>query len=325
MVEETTEVSGSSTDTEQSEDVAVDTNQQETQSSSVESEKETEETLLSVVQDALEPEKEEPEVSDEVASQATEEIKEEVVEASEETKVETEEDVPFNKHPRFQQLIKERNEYKEDATQQRNIQKFMRENSLTPDEAAQGFRIMALLKNNPMQAYNELKPIYENIAQLSGKVIPDDIQSKVNDGYMDEDAASELAQLRAKANHNENRVKQLNQSQQQQAQRQYANSIANVASSWEQKTKQQDPDYDLKAEMLSDRVSVLVNQKGSPKTPDQAIQVMNEAYSDVNKRFERLTPVKKPINAPSGQKLSGSPMSEPQSMMEAVEQALRKA
>lgn len=323
MVEETTEVLESSPSTATTSDEVVETNQQETQSSSVESETETEETLLSVVQDALEPVKEPEET--EVASQATEEVNGEIAETSDDTPIETEDDVPFNKHPRFQQLIKERNEFKEDATQQRNIQKFMKENSLTPDEAAQGFRIMAMLKNNPLQAYNELKPIYESVAQLSGKVIPDDIQSKVNDGYMDEDAASELAQLRAKASHNENRVQQLNNAQQQQKQQQYANHIASAASSWEQKTKQQDPDYNLKAEMLSDRVSVLVREKGSPKTPEQAVQVMNEAYAEINERFKMLTPIKKPMNTPTGQKLSGSPMSEPQSMMEAVEQALRKA
>ena len=52
---------------------------------------------------------------------------------------------------------------------------------------------------------------------------------------------------------------------------------------------------------------------------------MNEAYAEINERFKMLTPIKKPMNTPTGQKLSGSPMSEPQSLMEAVDQALRKA
>lgn len=88
-----------------------------------------------------------PEVPEE---SSTTEAKEEVAEP--EAKAEEEGDdpdaqVPFHNHPRFKQVLQERDSYKADADQYRNITEFMSTNKLIGEEVAEGFEIMALLKS----------------------------------------------------------------------------------------------------------------------------------------------------------------------------------
>ena len=118
MVEEITEAEPS-TDSEEEKDVNE-------QSSS--SESETEETLLSVLQDAMEKPSEEAgsQPEEEVKEESEEEVLEADAESTDEQSDSTEdedsyEEVPFNKHPRFQELVKEKNEYKVDAERYQNI------------------------------------------------------------------------------------------------------------------------------------------------------------------------------------------------------------
>ena len=80
---------------------------------------------------------------------------------------------------------------------------------------ADGMKIMALVKNNPIEAFDALKPVVDSLALQAGKVLPDDLKSKVDDGYMDQETANELAKTRAEKSNLENKVQNLNTQQQQ--------------------------------------------------------------------------------------------------------------
>ena len=122
---------------------------------------ETEADLLSVVQDALPTEEAETPLEETEEEVAEVESKEEV-----EAELEAEDDsedysnVPFNKHPRFQKLIAEKNElkelsnkYKTDSEQYKKITDFIELNNLSAKDAVEGFRIMATLRNNQEEGY----------------------------------------------------------------------------------------------------------------------------------------------------------------------------
>lgn len=293
---------------------------EEAQSSSAESE--TEEDLLSVVKDAMQ-------ISDDEGSQPEETEAEEEVEniaADEVTSEDDEafEDVPFNKHPRFKKLIDERNSYKQGANQYDQIQSFLDKNSVSAEEAATGLQIMALMKNDPVEALKALQPYVENLSVATGTKIPDDIQSKVDDGYLDEDAARELSVSRMEAQRQRQMREQLEQQNVATHDQQNKHYLAQTVTEWEEKTRQSDPDYSLKQEEIDDRVRVLVVERGRPQTSDQAISMAKEAYDVVSKRYtERFRNVRQ-IRPASGGKLSGTPEAAPNSLMEAVQSALAK-
>lgn len=291
------------------------------QSSSAESE--TEEDLLSVVQDAMQ-------TSDDADSQSDEEYEEddddgeysedEIAASSEDD--ESFDDVPFHKHPRFKEVIDQRNKYREGAEQYEQITSFLAQNNLSAEEAAQGFQIMAMMKNDPTAALEALNPFVQQLGVQSGITMPGDIQSKVEDGYLDEDAGRELSRLRAEAAR-ERQMREQMQGQQQQAQAQAElHNLAATVTDWEERTRASDPDYDLKQDEIDDRVRVLVTEKGRPQTPEQAIAMAKEAYDSVNERYKARFGNKRQIRTASGGKLGGTPQAEPTSLMEAVQNAL---
>lgn len=310
------------TELEQPSTAPVQNQDEQAQSSSADSE--TENELLSVVQSAItEDDVEETDSqSDEVEYDEEDETLEAV--SDEDTEAdESFEDVPFNKHPRFKQLIEERNEYKHGHQQFEQISNYLRENSLSAEEAADGFRIMALMKSKPEEAVIALQPYLQQLALATGQTLPDDIRAKVDDGYMDEETGRELAQVRAEKARQE-AINDRLMSERDQAQGvNQLNILADAVTDWEERTRSSDPDYDLKADEIDDRVRVLVSERGRPQTVESAIELAKEAYAEVNERQKARFGNKRPMKTASGGKLGGTPVPEASSLMEAVQNALR--
>tara|TARA_R110000782_G_scaffold49944_2_gene108499 strand:+ start:2961 stop:3911 length:951 start_codon:yes stop_codon:yes gene_type:complete len=286
-------------------------------------ESETEADLLSVIQDAMQPEEEteshsesEVEEPDVFAAESNAESDEEVDEVEDFT------DEPFHKHPRFKKVLEERNAYKDSADKFGVMQSYLTDNQLSGDEAAKGLEIMALMKANPMAALDALKPYVQNLSQAAGIVLPQDIQTRVDDGYLDEDAGRELAVSRASEQRANAQVNQYAEAQQQQVAQQHVNSLAQTVTAWEEKARQSDPDFNLKQEEIDDRIRVMVSERGRPNTPQDAISMAKEAYGAVNTRFQARFADRRPIKTASGGNIGGSPQAEPQSLQDAIANAL---
>ena len=215
---------------------------------------EPETTLMDVVEDALKSSKEEEESAP--PEPPAGEVEDVVSEKLETPKTSEEEedwsDVPFNKHPRFQSLVQEKNrlkseagQHREDAEQYRKITDFITTNRLSAEEAAEGFRVMSLMKNDPAKAYEVLQGHLEGLAKTTGAELSEDLQVKVDDGLLDEDAAQELSRARAQLAQERTLRESSQQSlQEQQAQAQYDH-LQKTLNQWEATTRQRAPAYDL--------------------------------------------------------------------------------
>lgn len=300
---------------------------------------ETEESLLDVVQSAL-PDNEAPEetASEETETQEVQEEQPEVSAEEVEPQIEADDwsDVPFNKHPRFRKLVAEKNEqkklaeqFREDSEQYQKIVDFIGSNNLSAEDAAEGFKIMSLIKNNPNEAHEILQRHLNAVNELTGKRLPDDIQGKLDDGFLDEDAAKELSQARA----NLVREQQLRQQEKQNAERveiesrkqkadQQLNYLRKVVKDWEETTRNSDPDFSLKQDEINDRVAALVNERGQPVTSEEVLGIANDAYETVNERYKARTPQRQSIRTSTGGKLSGTPSPAPASLKDVIHQTL---
>ncbi|MDP7158577.1 MAG: hypothetical protein QF922_10220, partial [SAR324 cluster bacterium] len=234
-----------------------------------------------------------------------------------------------NKHPRFQSLVQEKNrlkseagQHREDAEQYRKITDFITTNRLSAEEAAEGFRVMSLMKNDPTKAYEVLQGHLEGLAKTTGAELSEDLQVKVDDGLLDEDAAQELSRARAQLAQERTLRESSQQSlQEQQAQAQYDH-LQKTLNQWEATTRQRDPDYDLKSDELNDRVQALVAERGKPVTSEQALAIANDAYKVVTDRHMRRVPPKRSLRTATGGKIGGTPQPEPKTLEEVVERAL---
>tara|TARA_X000000950_G_C13919966_1_gene662904 strand:+ start:9933 stop:10916 length:984 start_codon:yes stop_codon:yes gene_type:complete len=318
------EVLKSSTSTE-TEDGLEEQNQ-DVQSSSTESE--TEDDLLSVVQNAIDPKESEEtesqsdnkeETEQDVEPDSTQETEENPPPAAAEESLDN---VPLHLQPRFKEVIAEKNSYKHGHEQYSKIQNYLKEMKLTAEETAQGLTIMGLMKNDPRQALEQLKPIMDNLQIATGERLPDDIKQKVEEGYLDEESAQELSMSRAEAINAKNQNQQLVNEQQEMAKQDQLDEIGNAVTAWEENARQNDPDFDLKQDEVDDRVSALVREYGRPSTIEQATEMAQTALDQVNDRYTKRNSNKKPIRSLSGGKLGGSPVPEPKSLLEAVQNAM---
>jgi hypothetical protein len=308
-------------------------NDEQAQSSSAESE--TEDDLLAVVKAAVEVDQ--PTEADSQSGEVDEDYEE--IEAEEEGSDDTEDDpiesteeeiaagTPYHKIPRFQKLIADVKEYRPKAEQYDQITGYLKTNNLSADEAAEGFKIMAMMKNDPEGAVLALQPYLKNLAQATGHRLPDDIQNRVDEGYMDESDAREMARLRASNERNAQR----NAAMQHEAQRsnfiESQNQVVSAVENWESEVRSRDPDYDLKADELDDRVKVIMAERraaglNAPLSTSEALSIAKEAYNQVNKRTQARLGNRRPMRTASGGKLGGTPTPEPNSLMEAVQNAL---
>jgi hypothetical protein len=236
--------------------------------------------------------------------------------------------LPFHNHPRWKQMLAERDSLKEDASQYQQVVSFMRGNNLNAQEVAQGMQVMALIKNDPLRALEALKPTIEHLRQFAGESLPDDIKQKVDGGFIDHESASELARQRAQAQFMTARQQQeLEAYQAAQLQQQQAasmNSIMTAVSGWESQLKTRDADYQAKSQFIGDRIRVLL-QQGHPQTPQEAVALAERAYNEVNQSFKGMNPRRQPVRTMTSGNSATSATPAPKSLREAIMMAAGKS
>ena len=232
------------------------------------------------------------------------------------------EKLPFHNHPRWKEMITEREALKPRAEQYDKITNFMNTNGLTPEEMAEGMHVMALMKQNPVDAYKQLQGYIEKLGPLTGDVLSPDIRAKVDDGFVDEDTAKELSMLKAQRDLMESRQQQVFAQQQQQEVASRQRGIHDAVLNWEQLEKAKDPDWSAKYEMVMERVNTLL-VGNRPQSPDQAIEIARRALSDVNTRLRPLAGRGTTIKSPTSSLSSNQARSAPRSLDEVIRMGLQ--
>ena len=232
------------------------------------------------------------------------------------------EKLPFHNHPRWKEMITERDTLKPKAEQYDKITTFMTNNGLTPAEMAEGMGIMALMKNDPVEAYKLLKQHADKLARFAGEELPEDIQAKMDDGFIDSESAKELARLKAQQEFLEVRQKEQMERQQQYQQEVSKKQIHDAVSAWEATEKARDPDWSKKYEMVMERAAVLI-QNGQPSTPQEAVEFAKRALSDVNARLRPLSGRSIGIRNPTSSMSSANARPVPRSLEDAVRMAIQ--
>jgi hypothetical protein len=161
----------------------------------------------------------------------------------------------------------------------------------------------------------------EELAVAAGKKLPQDLEEKVEQGYIDRDTASELHQARVQAERQAQSAQSQLERRSQDDQRVQAHAMANAVSTWEAATKATDPDYDLKADLVKDRVRAHVAANGMPKTADDALKLSKEAYEQVTQTLLRVRGDRQPMRTAVGGKTNGSAAPEPKSLLDVVRRA----
>lgn len=234
--------------------------------------------LLSVVRDVVKDRK----VVDPASPAEGEEVQGQEPGAEKKPDDENYSDVPFNKHPRFQQLLREAKSNKQDAERYRNVDRFLFDAGLSSEEAADGLTIMGLAKTNPAEAWKQIRPWLEKLVVAAGEVIPDDLRQRVANGELTQDAALEVSKARATAAS----VQAAQSFREQQAERRQqtdnANAVQQAAADWEADRMAKDPNFAAKQPAVMKEVVYLQRTEGMPTTSQGVIDMLKKAYKTVN-------------------------------------------
>lgn len=239
--------------------------------------------------------------------------------ANAESQEEADAKLPFHKHPRWQEVLRERDSYKAGHEQFEQIQTFMQVNQLDAAEVANGFKIMALMRQDPEQALELLRPYVDSLELATGRKLPDDLADRVENGLIDEDTARETARLRADVQRGKQRSEVLEQNTVQQQQIAQAQAVQTAVRVVEAELQGSDPDYQRKAPFLMDRIRALILAE-NPRTPEQATAIVRRAHKDVS---EQLKPMiqRRPVTTATSGDVAVTSRPEPKSLQDAIRQA----
>ncbi len=229
-------------------------------------------------------------------------------------------DVPFHTHPRFKELIDQRNRFKEGAQQFEQVQTFLSENGLSSDEAADALRLRALMKSDPAQAWDQLKPVVQQLLRDVGAVLPADLQEQVRNGQITKEAAAEISRLRAAEANTTRQNEARDQRAQQDAEVQRQRNVQSAVGDWETQQRARDPDFEAKLPDLQREIIYLQRTEGQPSDPASARKQIQKAYDSVTKRLAPKPaprPAKQPL--PQGRSTGDNkPAQEPKTMLDIV-------
>lgn len=232
------------------------------------------------------------------------------------------EKLPFNTHPRFQELIKrdkESREFRETVKpvveRMESIDKYCQAHNIAPEQFKDFIEITALVNVDPAQALKRLEPLIQHLQRFQGEVLPEDLQTKVTAGTMEMADAKELAALRVQKRFIEQRGQQSVSQERGQA-------TYNALTEWEQGVSKSDPDYARKSGHVNAKFSLLAaNYPNGSLSPQLAVQLAKQAYDEVNGFVSSFIPKAKPTSpvVPSLSSRTGL-KNEPKTWDEAVEQ-----
>jgi hypothetical protein len=281
-------------------------------------------TLLEVVKNGLNADKPDSGSSTEGDKRASAELKvtdeqgvQDESQAQKEDPNKAAEKLPFHNHPRWKEVNTKLKEAEPAAEQYRKITNFMETNHLSQQEMVDGFKIMAMMKQEPAEAYKALKGYVDKLAPLAGEILPDELKRRVDDGFDSPETAQELARLRAKQDFEVVRQREMQQRQEQQQVVERQTAIVSAVESWEKAEEAKDPDWSAKYEMVNDRVMALLRTE-RPASPSDAIEIARRALSDVNARLRPLAGRSTPIKSPTSSLSSASTRPAPRSLDDVV-------
>jgi hypothetical protein len=227
------------------------------------------------------------------------------------------EKLPFHNHPRWKEVNAKLKDAEPAAEQYRKITNFMETNHLSQQEMVDGFKVMAMMKQEPAEAYKALKAYVDRLAPFAGEVLPDDLKRRVDDGFDSPETAKQLAALQAKEQFDRERFTQMHQQQEHRQAVERQTAIVSAVESWEKAEEAKDPDWSAKYEMVNDRVMALLRTE-RPASPSDAIEIARRALSDVNARLRPLAGRSTPIKSPTSSLSSASTRPAPRSLDDVV-------
>jgi hypothetical protein len=233
-------------------------------------------------------------------------------------------DVPFHKHPRFQDLLGRVKTLEPDAQRYKNVETFISEQGLDANEAADTLRIAGLAKTNPAAAWKELLPWVQKVAEAAGELLPADLKQMIDEGKMTPEAAIEVSRSRAQVKSTE-ALTAFNRQREETRQHENARTaILGAAETWESERRSRDPNFTAKLPAIQKEVLWLQAKEGKPNTPEGVRAQLQKAYEAVATVAAPAPRQRQAVRPVTGGQVNGNVRPEVTNTMDVVKQVMAR-
>jgi hypothetical protein len=210
----------------------------------------------------------------------------------------------------------------ERAQQYDSVLSFVDRHGITPEDWKSGLEVMALMKGDPVQAWERLQPIVSHLQAYIGNVLPPELQRRVDLGYISEPDARALNQAQRREAITRETVQERDQraaeQREQDSVRGVVRDVTSTVTAWENAKKSSDPDWHLKEPRINQLVRLEVYEKGYPNTKAAALKMVEGIHETVTKELRTLTPKPNTVRPAHGAGTSSPTAAEPKSLLEAI-------
>ena len=175
----------------------------------------------------------------------------------------------------------------------RQIDDHLKANAVSVDQTLTAIDAVSAWNRGDLEGFERVAgPIIEAYLQMRGQKLPEDVQQRLNDGFIDEESARELARHRAVTDQQAQYRENLAREREEQTRREFVAGARTAVEGWEAQIRARDPDYDAKVPMIEDRINALIAREGLPSNHEGSVDLARRAYADVTKQLAHMRPVR---------------------------------
>jgi hypothetical protein len=210
------------------------------------------------------------------------------------------------------------------------LQNFLRQADIAKEDFGLVLDLAAAMRRGDFKTFLEGVTPYVQLAQESlGIQLPQDLLQAVRTGHMTQDAARYVAQERSARQLAETRLNRTTQESSQRAHveavQNFQASVAGAVSNWEKDVRRSDPDYARKEPVVRDLLHAVVQERGPPRSPAEAVEIARQAYERANAVVSRFIPAPRSTHqVPSSINRVNGARAEPRNLKEAIHLALER-
>lgn len=233
---------------------------------------------------------------------------------------------------RFERLLAQRNQARRELealqpelTEHRTLKGYLTQNQLAPDDVNMLLGVGAALRRGDFKAFLDgVTPYVMTAQEALGLRLPKDLQSQVDQGLLSTEAAADMTRMRWRAGSAEARLNEQVATSTRQNQEALIGQVKTAVDNWEATIRSRDPDYAQKAVAVRRFAQALLQERGSPRSPQEAVNLIQNAYDEASRELARIRPPPKPTRPvpASSQGSTVTATREPQTMKEAALRAL---
>lgn len=198
-------------------------------------------------------------------------------------------------HPAFKGLTEENTRLRGDADRFQRMDKFFKDNKVSPQQVTNAMTLTALMNNDPDKFLDRINGIRDEFMIRLGKGLPADLQKDVDEGAISPERAKELANARVRAGEAERTAKDATDQSTAVTSRESEQARTAFVNRWFDNQMKKDPELGKKTDLIEREITSLIQRFAPPRNDTEMNNLLNAAYKNVNATLQKFQPARKSI------------------------------